>query len=31
VSRSYSPLISDQTAENYDAMVLGDVAAPYVY
>ena len=31
VNRSYSPLNSNQIAQNYDALVLGDVAAPYVY
>jgi len=28
-SRSYSPLTSDQTAENYDTLIFGDVASPY--
>jgi hypothetical protein len=31
LSRSYSPLISNQTGQNYDALIFGDVAAPFVY
>ncbi len=30
VSRSYPGIVSDQTAQNYDTLVLGDVAAPFV-
>jgi len=30
VSRSYSAIVSDQTYQNYDALVLGDVASPFV-
>jgi hypothetical protein len=30
VSRSYSPLNSNQTGQNYDALVFGDVASPFV-
>jgi hypothetical protein len=29
VSRSYSPLTSNQTGQNYDTIVFGDVASPY--
>jgi hypothetical protein len=29
VNRSYSPLTNDQTAQNYDAIVFGDVTAPF--
>jgi hypothetical protein len=29
-TRSYSPPISNQTAQNYDTVVVGDVAAPFV-
>src|SRR5262249_41713437 len=29
-SRSYSPFSSEQTGQNYDAVVIGDVTAPYV-
>lgn len=29
-SRSYSPPISNQTEQNYDAVVFGDVATPFV-
>ena len=29
VSRSYSPLTSTQTGQNYDAIVFGDVATPF--
>jgi len=29
VNRSYSPLTIDQTAQNYDTIVFGDVAAPF--
>ena len=28
-SRSYSGIVSDQTAQNYDALVFGDVASPF--
>jgi len=30
LNRSYSGLISDQPAQNYDALVFGDVASPFV-
>jgi hypothetical protein len=29
-SRSYSAIVSDQTGQNYDALVFGDVASPFV-
>ena len=29
VYRSYSPLTTNQTAQNYDAIVFGDVASPF--
>jgi hypothetical protein len=29
VSRSYSPLNSNQTGQNYDALVFGDVTSPF--
>ena len=29
VSRSYLGIVSDQTAQNYDALVFGDVASPF--
>ena len=29
VNRSYSPLTTGQTAQNYDAIVFGDVASPF--
>ena len=29
VSRSYPGIVSDQTAQNYDALVFGDVASPF--
>ena len=29
-SRSYPALIGDQTAQNYDTLVLGDVVSPFV-
>ena len=29
VSRSYTPLVSNQTAQNYDTLVFGDVASPF--
>ena len=31
LTRSYSPLISDQTGQNYDTLIFGDVASPYVH
>src|SRR5204863_2104540 len=31
VNRSYSPLITDQTAQDYNAIVFGDVATAYVH
>ena len=30
VSRSYNPLIGSQTSQNYDAVIFGDVAPPFV-
>jgi len=30
VNRSYVNLVTDQTAQNYDALVLGDTASPFV-
>ena len=30
VSRSYSPLTTNQTAQNYDTLIFGDVATPFV-
>ena len=30
VNRSYSGLVSDQFDQNYDALVFGDVASPFV-
>ena len=30
-SRSYPGVVTDQTAQNYDALVFGDVASPYVH
>ncbi len=29
-SRTYSGIVSDQTAQNYDTLVLGDVVSPFV-
>jgi hypothetical protein len=29
VSRSYPGIVSDQTAQNYDTLVFGDVASPF--
>lgn len=29
INRSYSPLTIDQTNQNYDAIVFGDVASPF--
>ena len=29
LNRSYSPLTTDQTAQNYDAIIFGDVASPF--
>jgi hypothetical protein len=29
-SRSYSEIVSDQTAQNYDTLIFGDVASPFV-
>jgi len=31
VNRSYSGVVSDQTGQNYDVLILGDVASPFVY
>ena len=30
-SRSYPGIVSDQTEQNYDTLVFGDVASPYVH
>ena len=30
VNRTYPGLVSDQTGQNYDTLVLGDVASPFV-
>jgi hypothetical protein len=30
VNRSYSGIVTDQTNQNYDALVFGDVASPFV-
>ena len=30
-SRSYPGIVSDQTGQNYDALVFGDVASPFVH
>ena len=30
-SRSYSPLTTNQTGENYDALIFGDVASAFVH
>jgi len=29
-SRSYSNVVNDQTGQNYDAIVFGDVATPFI-
>ena len=29
-SRTYSAIVSDQTDQNYDALIFGDVASPFV-
>ena len=31
VSRSYPGVVSDQTGQNYDALVFGDVASSFVH
>ena len=31
VNRSYSGIVTNQTGQNYDTVVLGDVAPPYVH
>jgi len=31
VSRSYTPLVTDQTAQNYDALVVGDCATGFIH
>jgi hypothetical protein len=31
VNRSYSPLVSDQPGQNYDALIFGDVASGFVH
>ena len=30
-NRTYPGVVSDQTGQNYDALVFGDVASPYVH
>ena len=30
-NRTYSGVVTDQTAQNYDALIFGDVASPYVH
>jgi hypothetical protein len=30
-SRAYPGIVSDQTGQNYDALVFGDVASPFVH
>jgi len=30
-SRSYAPLTTNQTGQNYDALIFGDVATPFVH
>ena len=30
VNRTYTGIVSNQTAQNYDTLVFGDVAAPFV-
>jgi hypothetical protein len=30
ISRSYLNVFTDQTAQNYDALIFGDVASPFV-
>ena len=30
-SRSYPGVVTDQTGQNYDALIFGDVAASYVH
>ena len=30
VNRTYTGIVSNQTGQNYDALVFGDVAAPFV-
>ena len=30
-SRSYPGVVTDQTGQNYDALIYGDVASPFVY
>jgi len=31
LSRTYSGVVTDQTAQNYDALIFGDVASGFVY
>ena len=31
VSRSYPGIVSDQTAQNYDTLVFGDVLGPFAH
>jgi hypothetical protein len=31
VSRSYPGVVSDQTGQNYDALIFGDVASGFVH
>jgi hypothetical protein len=30
-SRSYPAVVNDQTAQNYDTLVFGDVASPFTF
>jgi hypothetical protein len=30
-SRTYSGIVTDQTSQNYDSLVLGDVATPFIH
>jgi hypothetical protein len=30
VNRTYTGIVGNQTGQNYDALVFGDVAAPFV-
>jgi hypothetical protein len=31
VNRSYPGVVTDQTGQNYDALIFGDVANPFVH
>ena len=31
VSRTYTGIVNDQTGQNYDALVFGDVASPFLH